>query len=93
MQWTLLTVKPRWITSAAALIDQVVRRMITDMAKVETPDRLATSATATQRFLNRPIAIHPRIMLTALGRLPPLDASAETFVFIDVRAIHSSILL
>jgi hypothetical protein len=65
--------------------------MIFDMAEVETPSPLATSANASPCPFANPIAIRALTLLAALWRLPPFSSSLDTFSFLHIRAINSSI--
>ena len=78
---TLLTMLTYWFE----------RLMIFEMAEVETPSLLATSAKATPYVFTNLIEIRARTALTPLRRRPALNSSMETFPFLQILDINSSI--
>jgi hypothetical protein len=60
------------------------RFTIFEIADVETPSCLATSAKATPLVLTNPIAIRARTLLACLRRLLPFISSMGTFSFLHI---------
>ena len=74
-----------------ALTYCLARLIIFDMAAVDTPTRLATSAKATPCFFTNPMAIKARTPETSLRRLPDLNSLIDTFSFLHNPVTNSSI--
>jgi hypothetical protein len=71
---------------------QIARFKIFDVAEVETPSCLATSAKDTPCVLTNPIAIQARTLLAFRRRLPPFISSMGTVSSLHIFKINSSIL-